>query len=320
MFTTHLHRRQFVLAAASFGLAPVLANPDLLPLKIVSPYPAGGSVDFWARALKQELEASHGFSVQAINQPGASGVLAANQIQSTPQASTPTLLLAGTALFSMIPLLPDANLNFDPNEVFTPLAILWEEPFFVAVRSDSPFQSFEDLMARARNGKTPISLGSTGTQSIGGLFFEHFAKTQRLDISHVPFKGMTEVVANLLGRHIDVGVLSYQQAKAHVEAKTFKLLATTGDSRSELAPLVPTMKELKKSNLSCTVWFGLFVKKTTEPETVKRLQTALRRVLDNAGFRTTMTTNGYSVLALTGNDAANYVQHSNTNWTHLIPR
>ena len=107
---------------------------------------------------------------------------------------------------------------------------------------------------------------------------------------------------------------------AHVEAKTFKLLATTGNSRSTLAPHVPTMKELKKVNFGCTVWFGLFAKKTTESETIKRIQTALRGVLEHPSFRGNMTSNGYGVLALTGNEAVNYVQHSNADWAQMLPR
>lgn len=315
----HLNRRQFVLSATVCSVFSASASAPAHSLRIVTPYPAGGSVDFWARLLKQELEGSHGFSVVAVNLPGASGLVAVNQIQAAKEIQQTSLLLGGTTLFSMMPLLPDGHRLANPNNIFVPVSILWEEPYYVTVRSDSPFQSFDDLVTQAKKNAGLVSFGSTGFQSSAGLYFERFAHRRGMELTHVPYKGMTEIVTSLLGKQLDVGLLSYQQARRHVEAGTFRFLASTGATRSMLAPQVPTMKELRQYDVACTAWFGLFVKKTAEASLVQRIQAALRSILGDANFRATMASNGYDVLALFGDDAVRYVAQSNRVWESLTP-
>ncbi len=315
-------RRRLLIAAITLpAAATVRASSGEPPtLRLVNPYPAGGSVDVWVRALQQELEGRHGFVVQPAYVPGASGVVALNQVHQTADDGTVSLLVGGTAMFSQMPLLPDSALKFNPNDVFVPLAVLWEEPFFVATRADAPWRSFEELVSRASAPQARLSYGTTGVQTTGGLYFDHFARRRNLGLVQVPFKGMAEVITNLLGGHVDVGVVSYQQVKPHLDSRALRLLASTGAQRSALAPDVPTMLELEQADFGCTVWFGLFARKSTDPVQLARVQAALKAVLDDPALRTRLGGMGYGVLGLTGADAARYVQQSNQVWQRILGR
>ena len=322
MALTSIDRRQVLCAALLTLLAgDAMAGPaQANDLRIVSPFPAGGSVDYWARVLQQGLTANHGFNVQALNMPGGSGMVAMNQIQNAGEESPTSLLIASVSIFSLLPLLPDSGMKFNPNDVYIPLAVLWVEPFFIAVRSDSPFQNFDDFVTRASSQQRRLSYGTAGAQTTGEIYFDNFVRKRRLPLVSVPFKGMTEVVSNLLGGHIDIGLLSYQQAKPHLVSKSIRLLASTGQTRSPMEPNLPTMLELKYSDFACSVWFGLFAKKTTDSGVLGRIQTAFKALLGDPILRAKMTELGFEYVGLTGAEAAHYVRQSNETWTKIFSR
>jgi tripartite-type tricarboxylate transporter receptor subunit TctC len=247
-------------------------------------------------------------------------VVAVNQMHQAVDDGTVSLRVGGTAIFSQMPLLPHSALRFNPNDVFVPLAVLWEEPFFVATRADAPWRSFDELVSRASAPQARLSYGTTGVQTTGGLYFDHFARRRGLGLVQVPFKGMAEVITNLLGGHVDVGVVSYQQIKPHLDGKALRLLASTGAARSALEPDVPTMLERGHVDFGCTVWFGLFARKSVDPTQLARVQAALKAVLDDPTLRARLGGLGYGVLGFTGADAIRYVQQSNQLWQRILAR
>lgn len=314
----HIKRRtlvQYLTLGTLFGRAQAAGLKDV---RIVSPFPAGASVDFWARRLETALKDQLTVDTMVIYAPGASGVIAANQVRKISTDASLALLIAGSAMFSQMPRLPDTGLNFDPNQAFQPVTILWEEPFFLAVRADSPIQNLEHLLARSRSAKTAPSFGSSGSKSTGGLLMEHLTRRHQLAWTHVPYKGMADVVPGILGGHVDFGVVSLQPVRALVEAGKVRLLATTGRKRTRSFPDCPSLHESGVLDIDGSVWFGLFATTEVNPVIVSRLQAAVSALLASEGFRAEALANGFSPLGLSGNEAGRFIRTSNEAWARVM--
>lgn len=306
---------QYLTLSAVIGQAQA---SSLKELRIVSPYPPGASVDFWARRLEAELRNRLAVDTLVMYAPGASGLIAANQVRKISSDPSPALLLASTSLFSLMPRLPDSGLNYDPNTAFQPISILWDESYFLAVRADSPIQNLEDLLTRPRRATTPPGVGTAGGKTTGGLLLEHFMHRHDLAWTHVPYKGMTEVVSGLLGGHIDVGIVSLQPVRALVESGKIRLLATTGRKRHKNFPQCPTLRENKMLDLDGSVWFGLFATSELKPALVSTLQAAVSALLSNEEFRSEALANGFSPLGLKGGEASRFIKESNEAWAQVL--
>lgn len=304
------------LALAS-GLGQAQAS-NLKDIRIVSPYPAGASVDFWARRLEAELRNRLAVDTLVINAPGASGIIGANQVRKVSTDSSPALLISSAALFSQMPRLPESGLNFDPNKTFQPVAILWEEPYYLAVRADSPIQSLNDLLAKSKRSAIAPSFGSAGSKTSGGLLMEHIAKRHDLAWTHAPYKGMGEVVTSMLGGHIDFGIVSYQPIRQLLESGKVRLLATTGKKRNRNFPNCPSLRESKILDIDGSVWFGLFATSELNPAIVSSIQAGVAPLLSNEEFRTEALANGFTPLGLYGNEARRFIKESNEAWAQVI--
>lgn len=317
---SHLKRRtlvQYLALSSVIGQALAQAS-SLKDIRIISPYPAGASVDFWARRLEAELRNRLAVDAMVVYAPGASGIIAANQVRKLSTDASPALLIANAGLFSQLPRLSDSGLNFDPNKTFQPVSILWDESYYLAVRADSPIQTLEDLLARSRRPTTAPSFGSTGSKTSGGLLMEHIARRHALTWTQVPYKGMAEITVSILGGHIDFGVVSYQSIRQLVESGKVRLLATTAKKRHKSFPNCPSLRESKVLDIDGSVWFGLFASSELNPTIVSSLQTAVSALLSGEEFRAEAFANGFSPLGLAGNDARRFIRESNEAWAQVI--
>lgn len=316
----HINRRGLIRYLTLSSLFCQAFASTIKDIKIVSAFPAGASVDFWARRLESEIRNRLTVDTIVMYAPGASGVIAANQVRKINTETNPALLIASTALFSQIPKLPDSGLNFDPNKAFQPVSILWTEPYYLAVRSDSPIQSLEDILVRSKRLSTAPSFGSAGSKSTGGLLIEHIARRNDLFFTHVPYKGMVEIVTNMLGGQIDIGLVSYQPIRSLVESGKVRLIATTGKRRSKVLPNCPSLHELKMLDIDGSVWFGLFASSELNTTIISNIQGALSPLLSSDEFRTYANANGFTPLGLYGKDAQRFVSESNDAWELIINR
>ena len=313
-----IQRRTFLQLSALATLAGRAQASSLKDIRIISPYPAGASVDFWARQLEAQFSTRLGVDAMVINAPGASGLIAANQARKLSSDTSPALLISGTALFSQMPRLPDSGLNFDPNQAFKPVSILWEEPYFLAVRADSPLQSLDDLLQRSRQATSAPSLGSAGANTSGGLLLDHIARRQHLAWVQVPYKGMGEITTSLLGGHIDAGLVSYQPVRQLVEAGKVRLLATTARKRLKSLPHCPSLREAKVLDIDGSVWFGLFATQELDPAVFDTIQSATAALLASESFRAQAQVNGFTPLGLTGSEARRFLRESHDSWAQVI--
>jgi tripartite-type tricarboxylate transporter receptor subunit TctC len=224
-------------------------------IRLVVPFPPGGSADILARVLSQQVGSARGVNVVVENRPGAGTVIGTDYVaRAAPDANT-VLIMANS--FVINPHM--RKLNYDPFTSFTPVVLLVTSPQVLVVNATSPYRSFADLVAasHAKPGElTMAGVGPATTQHIG---FEQLKRAAGLDMTYVPFPGNAPAVTSLLGDHVTAVFATYSEAFEQLNAGKLRALATT--SRTRIAPLpdLPTVAELGTKDFEVEVWFGLVV-------------------------------------------------------------
>jgi tripartite-type tricarboxylate transporter receptor subunit TctC len=200
------------------------------PIKLICPWPAGGSTDGVMRALAESATRILGNPVVIENKAGASGMLGPNElVNAKPDGYTLSQLTIGVLRLPHM-----QKMQFNPMQDFTYIACLTGYTFGIVVRSDSPIKSIKDLVDFAKANPGKFTYGSTGNGTTPHLAVEEFAMKAGIQLQHIPFKGSADGMAALLGGH----VMSHSDATGwapHVDAGTCRLLATYGSKRTKRA-------------------------------------------------------------------------------------
>ena len=272
-------RRRFVQAALASSAAvalPTLAQAfPARPIRLICPWPAGGSTDAVMRAIAESAGKALGGQMVIENKAGASGMLGPNElIGARPDGHTLSQLTIGVVRLPHM-----QKMQFDPLRDFTYIACLTGYTFGLVVRSDSPVKSIQDLVDYAKANPERFTYGSTGNGTTPHLAVEEFASRAGIKLQHIPFKGNADGMQALLGGH----VMSHSDATGwgpHVEAGTCRLLATYGSKRTRRWPNVPTLQELGYETVSDSP-FGIGAPRGLDPAVTRRLHDAFRKTLDD---------------------------------------
>jgi tripartite-type tricarboxylate transporter receptor subunit TctC len=276
-------RRTFVQASAAAAVTvafPSLAQAQVFPnrpLKLICPWPAGGSSDIVMRALAEAATKVLGQQVVVENKPGASGMLGPNElVKAAPDGYTLSQITIGVARLPHM-----QKMLFDPLKDFSYIACLTGYTFGIVVKADSPIKSIKDLVSFAKTNPGKFNYGSTGNGTTPHLAVEEFALKAGVQLTHVPFKGSSDGLQALLGGHIDAHSDATGWAP-HVEAGTLRLLATYGSKRTKRWPKVPTLNELGYDTVSDSP-FGIAGPRGMDSKVVRKLQDAFKKTLSDPG-------------------------------------
>lgn len=284
------------------------------PIRLICPWPAGGSSDAVMRSLADSAGRALGGQMIVENKPGASGMLGPNElVNARPDGYTLSQLTIGVARLPHM-----QKMQFDPLKDFTFIACLTGYTFGIVVRADSPIKTVKDLVdyARARPGK--FTYGSTGNGTTPHLAVEEFALKAGLQLTHIPFKGSSDGLQALLGGH----VMAHSDATGwapHVEAGTLRLLATYGSKRTKRWPQVPTLTELGYDTVSDSP-FGIGAPKGMEPALTQRLHDAFKKTLDDPAVLATFEKYDQSVIYMNTADYTRFIQETYQKEKVLIER
>lgn len=320
MFKNFNNRRNFITLAITLISSARVSPMDVMALRILSPYPPGASADFWVRQLEERLRLALPANISVTYAPGGSGLIAARHLKNYSNQSVPIIMLASMSLFSQIPKLDLQSLDYNPNDEFKPIAILWKEPYYLATRSDSEIHSIDDIFKKNITSKNLFNFGTTGTTSAGGIIIDYINIKKNLKLNHIPFKGMSELIFNLQGGHIDIGIFSYQSISKLVESGEFRIIATTSRKRAANHPDIPSLYDLNIIEFDGSVWFGLFSSKNIEERNLKKITDAVKTILEDNEFKRLIIKNGFQPLFITGKPAQNYIQDSNNMWAKIIDK
>ena len=303
-------RREFVQAAVAVAVAsatstlPAVASAQAFPAKpirMICPWPAGGSTDAVMRSLAESVGKALGGTVVIENKPGASGMLGPNELaKAAPDGYTLSQLTIGVARLPHM-----QKMQFDPLKDFTYIACLTGYTFGIVVRADSPIKSIKELVDYAKANPEKFTYGSTGAGTTPHLAIEEFAAKAGIKLTHVPYKGSADGVQAVLGGH----VMSHSDSTGwapQVEAGNLRLLATYGGKRTRRWPNVPTLHELGYETVSDSP-FGIGGPKGMDPALVRRLHDAFKKTLEDPAVLATLEKYDQSVIYMNTADYTRFI-------------
>jgi tripartite-type tricarboxylate transporter receptor subunit TctC len=271
-----LKKMLVVLLACSAQLTLAQTYPNK-PVKLVVPFPPGGSVDMVARMVGKSLQDSLKQPFLVENKSGASGNIGAAFVaNSAPDGYT--LLVGSAGVFAANQYLY-ANPPFDPQKAFAPIMRIVDQPNILVVNPQSPAHSVKELvaMAKARPGK--VSFGSASVGSAQHFATEIFMQQAGVEMLHVPYKGGAPALNDLMGGQIDMVFDTSPTALPYVKSGKLRALAITSSQRSPLLPDVPTMKEAGFPAFEVVTWTGIAAPAGTPKPVIDKINAAIRTAL-----------------------------------------
>jgi tripartite-type tricarboxylate transporter receptor subunit TctC len=291
------HVRGMVLAGlAAISVTAFAAYPERQVTLLVG-YAPGGATDIIARTLATNLSSKWGQTVVVENKPGASGMLAAEQVvRAKPDGYT--LLLGYTPEVSLNKLV-FKKMRYDPIADLTPIVLTAEAPLVLVAGPKLSVATMQELLAK-KNSPQPLTYGSPGTGGQQHLAGEMLARSTGLALTHVPYKGTALAVNDLLGGHIDLFFGTAPPLLPHIRAGKLRPIAVAGNAREKLLPDVPTVVELGIPRLQLTNWFGVFAPKGVSEAVLDQITNDVAQALADTKVVKTLEEQGLSIKPLRG--------------------
>ncbi len=294
----------FAVAAAVSTAATGQTYPTK-PIRFVAAFPAGGPSDIVSRAIAKRMSEVLGQPVIVENRTGAGGNIGAEFVAKAPPDGY-TVLLGG----SYVTIAPSLyrKLPFDPVKDFAPIGLMVSNQYVLVVHPSVPAKSVKDLIrvAKAQNGK--LNYGSAGIGSPPHLAGELFKTMAGVDAGHVPYKGATPALVDLMGGHIDFYFGGVSGALPHVKTEKVRALGVTSLKRSSQLPQVPTISEAGLPGYDIATWFGLLAPAGTPKELVGRLNSVITGIVNEPEMKAYLVGQGVDPVTNTPEQFAVFIQ------------
>ena len=274
------------VAAALLAAAAIIATAAQAqewpsrPVRIIVPFPAGGSTDVAARPIAQYLTQAIGQQVYVENKPGANGLIGIEAAaKSSPDGYT---VLVGSDAVASNPHV--YRMNIDPLKDLIPIIQLSRQPMVLAVHPSLGVTSLASLIALAKQqpGLRYVTGGGVGAQH---MVMQWFARLAGIKLEQVAYRGGAPAINDLIAGHVKIGSLGSTPLMPHYQAGTLRLLAQSTQKRSPSLPDVPTYQEAGIEGLVLDQWLGVFVPAGTPPSKVARLNTEINKALTQSAIR-----------------------------------
>jgi tripartite-type tricarboxylate transporter receptor subunit TctC len=276
-----------VLLSAS---AAVAADYPTKPIHLIVPFPPGGGNDTVARAIAQQAGPDLGQPLVIDNRPGAGGSVGAELAAKAPPDGY-TLFLGGVGSHAINPNLHE-HLSYDPIRDFAPVSLLASAPLVLVVHPSVKATSVAELIALARANPGKINYASNGNGSSSHLAAVTFTSLTGTDMVHVPYKGLSPALQDLLTGQVQLMFSSVVAILPHVQAGQLRALATTGAKRMALLPDLPTVAESGVPGYQASSWYGILAPAGTPADVVKKLNAALVKVVAQPEVRKALAREG----------------------------
>lgn len=313
-------RTSFLVAAFSALVAALTFQPAVAawpekPIRLVVPWPAGGSSDAAARIVSRHLAERLKQPVIIENKAGASGNIGtADVARAAPDGYT---LLLSSGPFSINPSL-FRSLPFNTLADFVPVAQIANTPSVLVVHPSTPAQNMQEFLALARKPDQPLAVATAGNGSAQHLALELLRKKAGLNLTHVPYKGGAPALNDLLGGQVPAMMSGFPEVSAHIRSGRLRALAVTTPGRTSFLGQVPALTELGLADSGTAGWNGIHVPARTPAAIVARLNLEVNAVLDMPEVREQLGSLGFEVRRSTQEEFGAFVQQQITRWREAV--
>jgi tripartite-type tricarboxylate transporter receptor subunit TctC len=285
------------------------------PVRIVVPWPAGGSADMIGRIAAEHLAKVFAQNVYVENRPGASGMVGSAAVaHSDPDATT--LLVSGIPSHVIAPA-TSANPGFDPMQDFTHIAYVGGSPIVITSHASLGVRSLAELVAHARRGPAAVGYVSPGVGSLGHMVGEYLARKEDIRLEHVPYKGGVQAITDLVAGHVKVGAMTWTTTAPHIRAGTLTALGVSSGKRLAQEPDLPTLRELGYDELVTTTWWSFSGPAKLPADLVGRLNREINELFDSSEVRRKLARDAIETEALSPEQFTSFVASEIRKWGPL---
>lgn len=284
------------------------------PLTLIVPFSAGGPVDVLGRLLAQEYQTRSGHAAVVENKTGGAGNIGIETVRKAAPDGTTLLLIPAGNLTINPTLMP--NLSFNVERDFAPITMLASAPNVIVVSPKLGVTSIKELIAKAKAGR--VTYGSPGVGSQLHLAMELLKEKTGVDMVHVPYRGSSQALGDLLGDHIDVLATNLPAVLSAIKGKLIVPLAMTTAERSPLVPEVPTLAEAGVAGIDVTSWYGMLAPKAIPNDVRDALFTVTKDVLTTPALQEKLLTQGLSVMIEPPDVFAARIKRETALWAGVI--
>ena len=317
-----LNRRRFVgLTAAAIAAPSILAsralgaNWPLRNVRIVVPFPPGGSTDITARLVGNRLQEVWGQTVVIENKPGAGGNIASDMVaRSDPDGYT--IFIVGPGLATNQFLYP--SLSYDPVGDFAPVTLLITQPNVMCVPNSKPAKSVKEFIAYCNDNRGKVTYASSGNGTTLHLSGELFKRLANVEMTHIPYRGGALAINDLLPGRVDVSFDNMPSIIGHVRAGAVRALAVTTKERVPVVPDLPTIAEAGVPGFDVSSWFGFFVPVRTPAEIIAKLNADTNAALAHASVKPRFDDLGATPRGTTPGQLAAFLKSEIDKWGPVI--
>ncbi len=310
-------RRIFVMAA--LVLATTLAQAQDYPTRsitLVVPYSAGGGNDVISRIVAEHMSKTLGRQIVIENRGGAGGTIATRAVAKAPPDGY-TLVIGGTGTLAVNPTLY-SNAGYDPRKDFAPVGLIATSALVILVHPKVEARSVEELIALARKEPGKLNYASAGPGSGIHLAAELFASMSGIKLAHVPYRGSSPALNDLLGGHVDIYFSSLPPAVGITAQGKVRALAVTGLARSHIFPDLPTVAEAGLPGYEAVLHYGIAAPAGTPRPIIDKLNAALRKALAAPETKALLVNTGAEPLPSTPEEYAADIDREETKWSRIV--
>jgi len=286
------------------------------PVKFVSPYPPGGSVDPLARLFAAKLTDSLKTQFIVENRTGASGIIGTDYVaKSAPDGYTWCFIFDTHSVHQAL----NPKLPFDPIKDFAPVMIVGTAPMAVTTAASKPYKSFADVVAAAKAKPDTLGIGNVGNGSLGHLASILLNQAAGIKLVPIPYKGGGPLSTDVMGGQIDFAMASTAAQASHVKSGKMRALVLTGDKRSHTMPDVPTLGELGYKWEPAYAFWGILAPAGTPKPIIDKLHAEIVKAIKAPDVNRTLTeTLGMDVLALSPEATGKFLSEAIQRWGKVV--
>ena len=297
-----------------WGLTSAVSAQDAtIPpvIRMIVPFTPGASNDVFARALSEQLSTKLGITVIVENKPGAGGIIGSAEVaRAKPDGST--LLFSSNSFVTRAAV--EEKLPFDPRTSFTPVAMVAQGAMLLVVGNETPYKNIKELIAASK--LAPLNYGSAGIGSIGQMSAELFNSMAGINMNHVPYKGITGVLTDMIGGRIEMMITAPASIGGALKGKQIRALAVTSAGPSQFFTELPTVAQ-DLPGYQIDVWFGVYGPANMSPELVKKLNQSIREASATPKMRGVLAHEAAAPSNMTAQEFTAHVDAELTMWQEL---